>query len=206
MIASSFIIEQDRSLCSSLSKRLHPVLLLILFCMTPFITYANGGVNCDGISVTLGNGSITLTGIPDNANQVQIFDASWHQISHCTYCGETQTFLVTEAGKYMVLIKLYEGEEITTVESCVKLHKVEIAINGSGLDEEEDKFDNPTATLTTADLVFNEDVEVFPNPAANSFKVVIGQEYVGQSGSLQLLNQMGQLTKTLMEMPSSLIQ
>ena len=199
MIASSFIIEQNCSLYTSLSKRLHPVLLLLLFCMISFTTYANGGSNCDGISVSPGNGSVTLTGIPDNANQVLLFDASWHQIGLCTYCGETQTFLVTEPGKYLVLIKLYEGEEITTVESCQKLHKVEIAINGSGLEEEEDKFDNPTAAaLTTADLAFNEEVEVFPNPAASSFKVAIGQEYAGQSGSLQLFNQMGQLTKTVM--------
>ncbi len=180
----------------SLGKRLPVTLTLLLLGMIPLTSYANGGGSCDEITVTPGNGRVTLSGIPDNANQVLLFDDKWHQVALCTYCGETQTFLVTEEGKYMVLVKLYDGTEISTVESCQKLHKVEISFNGSGLDEEEEKFNNSTTRLTTDDLAFD-DVEVFPNPAANSFKVAIGKEYVGQSGSLQLFNQMGQLAKTV---------
>lgn len=133
---------------------------------------------CDNLSVTTGNGQITVSGLVGPNEIVDFMGEHYNKLYTCGHeCGDTQTLEGLSAGNYFVNVKSY-SENWERLE-CSTLIPVEVMIGADGRSRDLTAF-------------VPENFNLFPNPVFDEVLFLNLRTLNGQSAQLELFNQYGQ--------------
>ena len=173
---------------------------------------------CSPIDIAAGVGTITVTNMDAPLTQILVLTSDYSTaIDGCTNCDPTQVFSNVPAGDYIVIAKLLDAsyalicEKVETVTVAGALDNITTYSNKSRVTSNSTvgrlfngQHTAAGTTLTTdvtstqlnASTATNNSINVFPNPAIDELNVNLSS-LAGQSGMIQIHNQMGQLVQTV---------
>ena len=146
---------------------------------------------CGEVTVTYGNGLINIKGIAGNDYRFKILQryGDWKSVLNCTgKCGNEAEVDGLPAGQYQITI-LDHGWSRVCDDIVVELKSG--YVSGSATSR---KFAGNTNSITLANP--NRDYSIYPNPTKNEVFINLNT-YGGQKGSIQLLNQLGQVVQQM---------
>ena len=151
----------------------------------------NGEPDCDAVTATPGNGTITVAGLTSPIERIKVYrigrGGSWTQVASCAGdCGDTWVAEGLAAGDYIVHYTLLNASWVSICENEEQDIQLEVTIvNGSS------SRNSPTTSLFVGQSTAN-DLIVYPNPAQQTINLDLSK-WTNQPVDVAISNHLSQV-------------